>query len=336
MSHGTRIGMSPHPISGWSISVSDKGEIPRSSTQVNNHFPSLAPRPKTPNPYLTYLINFRATGQVGVRFANCAEAGTVARAMSNFAMFQGPRLRGSGSCVAPHATWGSVEQTIRSSDLVFLLPGEHVECALSNIHAVQDRPIVIMPVAYDPSASNPLTSNSNLPWKDETTIRADSGPAVKCSNCSAIRFCGLKLMCNLPGSAGVVAENSEGLHFEQNQIMADVMCSFDGENPMAANNVHMFASATASIRAALQRTYPSPFLILSYLLVWGVYVMLSMMCLFVTSAMSEAEADEWIVGASVSITIKVLVVTPFVAVFKTGIEFSTAVMDIQDMDLGFE
>ena len=108
---------------GWT-NASDSGLMPPSLTQVNNHFPLTSELQKTPNPYLPYMINFRATGQVGVRFVNCVKEGTVARAMSAFSKFQVPLHRGSGSCFAPHATWGSVEQALRSSDLVYLLPGE--------------------------------------------------------------------------------------------------------------------------------------------------------------------------------------------------------------------
>ena len=331
MAHGARLGLCPHPMTGWAMggrcNVHDRGAIPPSATQVNNHFPALVPRMKTPNPYLSYVINFRATGQVGVRFVNCAKEGTVARAMSALAMFQAPRLRGSGSCFAPHATWGSVEQALRSGDLVYLFPGEHEACTLKNVHALRDRPIVVMPVGYDPSV--PLNKDGPL-----TTVRAEGGPAVKAVNCSEIRFCGMRLICE-SDSTGVVAENSEGLRFEGNLIMADVMCAYDGPNPMANTNVHMLAAAMASIRAAMNRTYPAPFLILSYVLVGGLYVMLAMMCLFVTSAMTEAEADEWIQRSGVSIALKILLVTPCTAVLKVYGEFLTAELPIGEMDLEF-
>ena len=181
-----------------------------------------------------------------------------------------------------------------------------------------------MPVGYDPSvllnmALNHRCPSNNLPWNSETTMQAEVGPAVMAVNCSEIRFCGLRLICE-SDSAGVVAENTEGLRFERNLIMAVVMCAYDGPNPMATTNVHMFAAATASIRAAMLRTYPAPFLILSYFLVWGLYVMLVMMCLFVTSAMTQAEAEEWLERCAITVCLKVFFVQPCIAILKVCLE----------------
>ena len=189
-----------------------------------------------------------------------------------------------------------------------------------------------MPVGYDPSV---LLNTDTLPWNGATTIQAEGGPAVMVVNCREIRFCGLQLLCK-SDSAGVVAENTEGLRFEGNLIMADVMCAYDGVNPMTTMNVHKCAVATTSIRAALQRTYPAPFFILSYFLVGGLYVMLAMMCLFVTSAMTEVEAEEWIERTTVSLSIKVLLVTPCVATLKACLEFLSADMPTGDMDFDFD
>ena len=117
--------------------------------------------------------------------------------------------------------------------------------------------------------------------------------------------------------------------------MADVMCAYDGPNPMATTNVHTFAVATTWIRAAMHRTYPAPFLILTYFLVGGLYVMLAMMCLFVTSAMTEAEAAEWIDRSIVSVIIKVFLVTPCIAVLKVSLQFLMTNLPIGDMHFDF-
>ena len=118
--------------------------------------------------------------------------------------------------------------------------------------------------------------------------------------------------------------------------MADVMCAYDGPNPMATTNVHMLAVATTWIRAAMLRTYPAPFLILSYFLVGGLYVMLAMMCLFVTSAMTQDEADEWIERTTVTLSIKVLLITPCMATLKVFGEFLSSDLPTGDMDFDFD
>ena len=104
----------------------------------------------------------------------------------------------------------------------------------------------------------------------------------------------------------------------------------------ATTNVHMFAVATTCIRAAMLRTYPAPFLILSYFLVWGLYVMLVMMCLFVTSAMTQAEAEEWLERCAIIVCLKVFFVQPCIAILKVCLEELSLDVPISDMDLGFD
>ena len=85
------------------------------------------------------------------------------------------------------------------------------------------------------------------------------------------------------------------------------------------------------LRSLAGRAFPAAFVFVGYLICLGLFVMLCMLSLFVTAALTEAEADEWLRRSGVSILLKVFVITPVVSIGKVVLR---RIHDLENLDVG--
>eukprot|EP00760_Papus_ankaliazontas_P036485 PhM_4_TR8321/c2_g2_i3/m.21691 len=321
---GFRLGVAPHPIRGWAGAF-DGGSFEPKCEKISNDF---APPSKKhvgkqlANDYLLYLINFHVTGIASARFVSPAPIG-----LGAMMRYQPPKLQGTGSVCAPCFGWSALEISVCVGDTVFMYPGSYPPLSWSNVRCPPQAPILMCPLSgADPYYRDDLTFGK-LDDEDKVTIEdLETEPAltsiIKLDSCSSIKFCGIIVRKNASSgnSVGLVAMNCDNITFQHCVFATSVLSASDAslrdavskqKNQHFGNSIH----GAAWLRA---QTWPPGFVVAGHFIAVIVFLMFALGALFVTASMTQSEANQWIERSTVSIILKVFVITPIVCLLKTS------------------
>jgi len=146
-------------------------------------------------------------------------------------------------------------------------------------------------------------------------------PVITLDACSGLLFVGLHIKAN-GNSIGVRVKGCEDVLLQSCTVSAPQICVHDmDQSPVPSRLNELRIDSTVSFLTKL-RTYPlhSSFIFFGYLYTLGLYVTLSLMCLFVTAALSQQDADTWLWNSAVSVVIDVFAVTPIICILQDAFE----------------
>eukprot|EP00760_Papus_ankaliazontas_P003915 PhM_4_TR11663/c1_g1_i1/m.64046 len=339
LERGMRLGMSYHPVHKWD-QVADAGRISSSEATGSNLHDPFAPCSRQ-SAYLTSWVNYHVTGVVSSRFV--APEGGPTLGLTALMMRNAPRMQGTGSAATPHFTWSSLEQAVRTRDLVILHSGTYRALSLSDIRGCVHHPIVFTScAALRAHVSGP---NNNLLAPDyviqtEISVGEEAFAVVRLEDCSALRVVGITLLSRHDKCAhGAILRSCERVSFESCAIDAPKLVVHDGNGamPIPRKKNYVMRKGTKALYF-LSRVYPSSMVAVGWTYVFCLYALFFLFSLFVTSAMTDEEATEWVRRSSISIVLKVFVITPIVVALRVGLSTvgDSVGVDVGDMDLALE
>jgi len=143
----------------------------------------------------------------------------------------------------------------------------------------------------------------------------NQNPVITLDACSGLRFVGLHIKGN-GNSTGVCVKGCEDVLLQSCTVSAPVICVHDMDEspvPSRLNELHIDGNVSF-LKKLMTHPLPESFVFFGYVFTLGLYVMLSLMCLFVTAALSQEEADLWLGTSAVSVIIDVFAKTPIMAI----------------------
>eukprot|EP00760_Papus_ankaliazontas_P029425 PhM_4_TR4242/c0_g1_i1/m.74916 len=154
--------------------------------------------------------------------------------------------------------------------------------------------------------------------------------------CTNIRFSGLVLLGREEAVVGVSAFDCTDVIFEDCVLQVPIACAADGgQDPVSTATNQHYGSSLSIVDKLRTARMPTWCVLLGYVYVLVVLALFTLGSLFVTSAMTQAEADDWIARSIVSILIKVLLVTPVICVVKTVLYVGTLALNaVNGLDSG--
>eukprot|EP00760_Papus_ankaliazontas_P037960 PhM_4_TR8798/c0_g1_i1/m.102247 len=164
--------------------------------------------------------------------------------------------------------------------------------------------------------------------KEGRKARRGEGAAalIRLDGCSHVHLSGMELVAEEEAIVGVNAIDCDDVILEDCVIHAPVAASADGGmKPVPLDRNTHYPKGRAFINKLRTLTFPVSFIAMGYVLSVAVFVLFALGSLFVTSAMTQSEADAWVSQSAISICIKVVIVTPIMCVLRTGLYLVMAV-----------
>jgi hypothetical protein len=331
---GARYALADHPQKRWAGAMDLGAFDPAQAEEANNHFAPHVPSTDL-NGYLTYWANWHAAGVNRVRFV-CTQP-SQGLALTALCRFQPARFRGTGSVLAPHCTWAAVEESVRVGDTVLMHPGKYGKVSFLNLHGAPHIPLIFAPIKYR-QRHRPVHPTMKSEDRDVWIEGKDADTAlVYFEKCSDIRFCGMRLSSET--GVGVMALGCQRVVLEGCSIGVEIPHVHDGCEDIIPPEHNTFTQVkTTFVRRALTRVYPTPFILVGYSITLGLYAAFLLGVLFVTAAMTQSEADEWIRRCVIMIVVKVFLVTPLIVVAKLASQLTSSVgaLDLAAVDVDFD